>query len=792
MKSTHEIYTPGLQPDGVTFNQPIAADTYLAHLVGSSASSYLGGPGGLYLDTQTFGTTRIPSPIPVLLSAFTFDVQELNTCIDDIVQQITDNTGAIFEWWVRGVKGGKPAIVIQPQQNPTRLAVQGQPMIGGGGVNLIDNPTMAADSSFTGSYTGVALNWTYAGYDNISFWVDHTSSPGILKMDPGGPDDVTSSHETTGPLCAYSATLSVVNGRTYSFQVTCNLDESNDGAANFGLCAVADKTVNNSAPSEVYTSQAVARHGNPPTDQTFVWQATFTGDAVFAIWGNNITGSAAFLNPSLITADYITGYTSQPHVTNLFSPTQTKTTDYLPVYKDITIYDYKIQNSSRQLINLISLYGGPDPATNNQQPMFGVFKDSTSIALYGVRIKKVTNSSLFSTDALAAYASVYILLNGYPQPQGSFYMFAAQDFARAGQYFQIAEPGLQGNEMLYLQAAADHGAFGTSAIDPNNPNQGLEPTFTDQFGATIYIPNQLELDAAHVTREDPFSTIDPTVLNRDYLLSPTHPHKVKQVRAIKVITSFGYAGTGDRVTQQVFVSAPRPFIDLAVYGSINSSTSYRAINRTHAGDTVSLSRYIVSGGDYLGPGTGYAPLLSVRFSIPTGLFGDGKPKIQLDSGTWTFYASSYFGQYIHTANTSLEIPLRDPVIASNANSAIAAQATGDGTYDVVFVNNELHVFGVGNEGPALHVSKLGNARQLVTSLDYTAASNVLSVISPQVPGNHFPLPYHCGVLVLRQFTVVNGVITGNREKRVMGGAAADGSITSGSGVVTDSTSTFSA
>jgi len=237
-----ESVNPGIQPNGVN-NGSINADTYLLHLI------------GLYQDSATFGNAYV-SPIPIVLDKMNFDGAELSKAIDDIVKQVQDNTANTFEWWIRGINGGKPAIVIQPNQNPNKVST---------------------------------------GY---------TAPDGVLR-----------------PV-------------------------------------------------------------------TFQYE-----------------------------------------------------------YKNSTIKSYKVTNSSRSLFNNIALYGGKDPTTNVQ--IYQAFKDSTSISLYGIRQKKVTKSDLLSSTSLANYATVYLLLNGYPQPQGTFKKVRASDAVRAGKWFQIHEPSTgKGNQAI--------------------------------------------------------------------------------------------------------------------------------------------------------------------------------------------------------------------------------------------------------------------------------------------------------------------------------------------------------
>src|ERR1700722_6733429 len=69
-------------------------------------------------------------------------------------------------------------------------------------------------------------------------------------------------------------------------------------------------------------------------------------------------------------------------------------------------------------------------------------------------------------------------------------------------------------------------------------------------------------------------------------------------------------------------------------------------------------------------------------------------------------------------------------------------ATGDGQYEVNFVENELTVYGTGVSGPNIHVVKLANG---------------------------IPSTYDVRVLKLYNFLVVGGAVSGNRDLRVIGG-----------------------
>lgn len=220
--------------------------------------------------------------------------------------------------------------------------------------------------------------------------------------------------------------------------------------------------------------------------------------------------------------------------TNYYSPSNQLITQFLTKVKDSDIYSYQIQNSSRDLSNMIALYGGTDPNTGLQ--VYGVFKDSTSISLYGLRQKKVTNTALVSSASLGFYATAFLLLNAYPQPQGSFKLFRATDFARAGQWFQIYEGGLM-------------------SVNGNTE----------------------------------------WIVGSNQLLGE-HPPNLKQMRAIRVVTSVQKA---DRIEQEVSVTAPRPFIDQDYYAALDSSATKQASQTSVTTTTNLQTLYIQIGGVYV-------------------------------------------------------------------------------------------------------------------------------------------------------------------------------------------------
>lgn len=157
-------------------------------------------------------------------------------------------------------------------------------------------------------------------------------------------------------------------------------------------------------------------------------------------WVRSVKGSLPALvvqpsqNPSNVTTGRIAPTASTVPVTYLYD------------FRDSTTFNDQVQNTGRNIFNMIALYGGKDPATNQQ--VYGAFKDSTSVSLYGIRQKKLTQSNLLSTTTLANFATAYLLLNAYPQPQRTYQRFIPTDALRAGKWVQIFD----GNNGTLAQA----------------------------------------------------------------------------------------------------------------------------------------------------------------------------------------------------------------------------------------------------------------------------------------------------------------------------------------------------
>jgi len=381
-----EILTPGATVSFEIINGvntqiggSMNADTYLIHLLGT------------YLDNMMFGSSYVAS-IPLALDGLTFDGQELNTCIDAVVKQITDVSGQIYEWWVRGgIAGTLPSVVIQPQQDP-----------------------------------------------------------GLV----------------TGP--------------------------------------------------------------------------------------------------------------------SFFAPGAQTPTNCIVEFKDETIYEYQVQNSSRSIYNIIALYGG----TLNGVQVYGAFKDSTSQALYGTREKKITNSVLLSTTTLGQYGAAWLASNAYPQPSISFFKVYPSDLARAGQWFQVMEG-----------AAKSYDGY-----------RFIDYVSTQVAGQKISRTSGSDLDLSTV-------------------------QGLKQMRAIRVLLTL-QEGV-DRIEQQVFATAPRPFIDHAYYGGINYIAGRTAAAQGFAGPT-QLSSYYMLNGPVPVQNTPASNIIPDSFFLQGTVYDGNNRAVSPYSLTWSF------------------------------------------------------------------------------------------------------------------------------------------------------------
>lgn len=104
-----------------------------------------------------------------------------------------------------------------------------------------------------------------------------------------------------------------------------------------------------------------------------------------------------------------------------------------------TCFNYKTMNTINQLYNMIALYGGTNQQTNVQA--YGAYQDSFSISLYGLRQHLETNNNLLTGPSLQIYATAYLLLHAYPQPQTTYTKFVPTDAMRSGIWVSVLEQG---------------------------------------------------------------------------------------------------------------------------------------------------------------------------------------------------------------------------------------------------------------------------------------------------------------------------------------------------------------
>jgi len=270
-----------------------------------------------------------------------------------------------------------------------------------------------------------------------------------------------------------------------------------------------------------------------------------------------------------------------------------KQTNLIVEFKNSTIYEDMSQNVSRGLYNMIALYGG---VVNNVQ-IYGSFKDSVSMACYGTRQQKVTNSNLMSSQTLATYAAAYLLQNGYPQPQGSFKKVYIDDFARAGQWFQILEGGVGQGASAYDGRMYTSAYIGVPQAEGSSVTTGANAPSELSGGGTFTRP------AYGFVPDDQMFT--------------TAAASSKPCRAIRVLVTM--QEQTHRIEQQVFTTAPRPFIDHIFYGAINYTLNSLASAAGAQNPAQLLSYFITDGAPSIAPTTG----ATSSNLIPDPLFNKG-------------------------------------------------------------------------------------------------------------------------------------------------------------------------
>jgi hypothetical protein len=131
--------------------------------------------------------------------------------------------------------------------------------------------------------------------------------------------------------------------------------------------------------------------------------------------------------------------------------------------------EYDLRANFRTIKNMLVLYGGTDPST--QELVWGPYTDVASIAKYGVRQAEQNVNELVSTDQLNQYASSWLAQNSSPTYTGSFLIQIATSKARAGKWAIIFEPPgtLRTVRLGKVRIEYDKGTYIKQTCEPNAP-----------------------------------------------------------------------------------------------------------------------------------------------------------------------------------------------------------------------------------------------------------------------------------------------------------------------------------
>jgi hypothetical protein len=547
------IVTEQLDPS--VQNGTMDADTYLIHLLST------------YLDSSHFGTSYVPS-IPIELDAMTFDGEQLNQCIDDVVKQVQDQSGNLYEWFVRGINGSKPGFVIQPVSNPLKIS-------------------------------------------------QFRIAPTVSK-------------------------------------VACN---------------------------------------------------------------------------------------------------------FLFDFRDSTTFDDSLENTARNIYNMIALYGTTDPSTG--VAVYGAFRDSLSISLYGVRQKLVTDTSIASQLALSNYATSYLLQNGYPQPQRTYERFIPTDALRAGVWVQMFDA----NDFLNPQGIYQERCTETwISIDQTTGK------VTQYAVLTAPLPF---LDAAY------YGAIN-AAANASKRISSANPYT--QTLAYYVASGFDFGGqTGTEPSLSVYINQGTGVFVVNASGSfIQSGTVF--VTGTGTITTGDQIRFTINGvlGTYtvLSTDTTWAILMA---SLASAMHGLGGTTITHSGSVLTIQPAS--GTNLTTVMATTKGPGGTEVFTVTGSQygqnigvpypSGYGSASGPGPYGSLLgyweIAIEDAITGFTGDGYYEIVYALDPA----TTFGLTPTTPTILCICPGQGANglNFLLPYDASVLPLYGITVVNGEVQGATDRRTYGGVS---------------------
>jgi hypothetical protein len=430
-----ESVNPGVQPNGQN-NGSINAQVYLLHLFGTYKDPVMF--ANMFFASSDGGLDNLgPANQGILLDPLQFDGEKLNQCIDDVIKQITDSTGLVIEWAVRGVA----------------------PWRSGNGLNQLNVVVQSDQNPNLNSY----------GYDP--------------------------------------------NGKPFTI-----------------------------------IPQQVAVQGSGSTKYGLLFQYVFL---------------------------------------------------------ESSTYDYQIQTTTQNLYNMIALYGGRDPIS--QQQIYQAFERSDSIALYGIRQQKVTNTSLISSTTLTNYATSYLATNAFPQPQATFKVVTPRDGIKAGKWLQVMIPGfgsLPGTTTHNQITGNITGGQSQQTVPYSNvsgviPYQGMVITIgagSSQEYVTL-LPGTNSSHIVGIFAENHTSGAAFTDIAQMGQPGTTAAAQVvNQVRAISVEIQLQEGE--EQLEMLVTATAPRPFIDHAYYGALRGAANNNSASALDRGGTVSGKQYIYDGGNW--------------------------------------------------------------------------------------------------------------------------------------------------------------------------------------------------
>jgi hypothetical protein len=110
---------------------------------------------------------------------------------------------------------------------------------------------------------------------------------------------------------------------------------------------------------------------------------------------------------------------------------------FIHLFKDAQLVNYDVQTKYADVFNVVAVFGGQD---ENGAQVYGVYEDTASIAALGAAIETtLSNSSICSAAAAAAYAKNQLDLHSSPVATGTFDLLTPNPDILAGVWVQIWE-----------------------------------------------------------------------------------------------------------------------------------------------------------------------------------------------------------------------------------------------------------------------------------------------------------------------------------------------------------------